>query len=85
MLWVRHSPAERRAVLLQVLPCVRLGTLGPRFVECLMHCDDFASPDMRNCRDYLSDIHQDLTLHRYQSIPTRRAPMKPLVICNITI
>ena len=82
MLWVRHAPIERRGVLSQVLPYVRLGTLGPCFIESLMHCEDFASTDMRDCQKYLSNVHQNLTSHDYSAIPPRRAPIKPLVICK---
>ncbi|CAF1588213.1 unnamed protein product [Rotaria sp. Silwood1] len=80
MQWVRHDPLNRRAELKELLPCVRFEFLEPSFLRNAMNCDDFAPPDMQHCRDYLSNVHENLTSHRYCHLPPRRAPIKPLVI-----
>ncbi len=83
MQWVRHDPLNRRAELAELLPCIRLQLLDPSFLRGVMNCDDFALPDMQRCLDYLSNVHENLTSHRYCRLPPHRAPIKPLVICKI--
>jgi len=82
MQWVRHDPVNRRGVLGELLPCIRLPLLDPSFLQGAMNSDDFSLPDMQPCRDYLSNIHENLTSHRYCHLPPHRAPIKPLVICK---
>ena len=81
MQWVRHDPLNRRAELAELLPGVRLEFLQPSFLRAVMKCDDFATPDMQCCRDYLSKVHKNLTSHQYCHLSPPRAPIKPLVIC----
>ncbi|CAF0875087.1 unnamed protein product [Adineta steineri] len=80
MQWVRHDPCNRRAELAEILPCIRLQFLDPSFLRGVMNCSDFAQPDMIVCREYLSNVHEKLTSHRYCRLPPHRAPVKPLVI-----
>lgn len=82
MQWVRHDPLNRRAELLEILPCIRLQLLDPLFLKDVINCDDFAPPDMQRCRDYLANAYENLTSHRYCRLPPHRAPIKPLVICK---
>lgn len=82
MQWVRHDPLNRRAELVEILPCIRLQFLDPSFLKGVIDGDEFAPPDMQRCRDYLSNVHDNLTSHRYSHLPLRRAPIKPLVICR---
>lgn len=81
MQWVRHDLVNRRAELLELLPCIRLHFLDPSFLRGVIEGDDFAQPDMERCREYICNVHENLTSHRYFQLPPRRAPMKPLVIC----
>jgi hypothetical protein len=81
MQWVRHDPLHRRAELEEILPCIRLQFLDPSFLRGVMNCDDFSE----HCREYLSNVHENLTSHRYCHLPPRRAPIKPLVICKFRI
>jgi hypothetical protein len=85
MQWVRHDPLNRRAELLEILPCIRLQLLDPLFLKGVINCDDFAPPDMQRCRDYLANAYENLTSHRYCRLPPHRAPIKPLVICMFEI
>ncbi|CAF1231262.1 unnamed protein product [Rotaria magnacalcarata] len=80
MQWVRHNPLNRRAELAELFPCIRFQFLEPSFLKKAMSCDDFSQPDMEPYRDYLSNVHEKLTSHRYCHLPPRRAPIKPLVI-----
>lgn len=82
MVWVRYDLANRRAVLEKLLKCIRLELLDPSFIREAMNCDDLSFPEMKPCRDYLSNIHQNLTSHRCCHLQAPRAPIKPLVICN---
>lgn len=82
MQWYRHDPAKRRDVMMQILPCIRLPLIDPTFLQRVMECDEFATADMKRCRDYLSNVREDLTSHRYCCLTRRRAPIKPLVICT---
>ena len=82
MQWMRHDPANRKDVMMQILPCIRLPLIAPAFLQGAMDCDEFATVDMKRCRDYLSTVHEDLTTHRYRCLPRRRAPIKPLVLCT---
>ncbi len=82
MQWVRHDPLNRNIHLEKLLPCIRLQFLDPSFLRGAMSCDEFAPPEMQQCRDYLSNVHKDLTSHRYCHLPARREPIKPLVICK---
>jgi hypothetical protein len=81
MQWIRHEPLNRRVKLGELLPCIRLQFLDPSFLCGVMNGDDFAPADMQEHRQYLSEVHKTLTSHRYCSLPPRRAPIKPLVIC----
>ena len=81
MQWLRHDPAKRRNVMMQILPYIRLPFLDPSFVQGAMECDEFTAADMRHCREYLSNVHAGLTAHRHRCLPRFRAPIKPLVIC----
>jgi hypothetical protein len=81
MQWVRHDLLNRRAELVEILPCIRLQFLDPLFLKDVINCDDFAPPDMRRCREYLAHAIDSLTSHRYFRLPAHRAPIKPLVIC----
>jgi hypothetical protein len=85
MQWVRHDPLNRRAELEEILPCIRLQFLDPSFLRGVIDYDEFAEPDMQRCRDYISNIHENLTSHRYCRLPPHRAPIKPLVICMYSI
>ncbi|CAF1230338.1 unnamed protein product [Rotaria sordida] len=80
MQWVRHDSLNRRAELAELLPCVRFEFLEPSFLRNIINCDDLAPADMKHCRDYLSNVHENLTSHRYCHLPPCRAPIKPLVI-----
>ncbi|CAF3272592.1 unnamed protein product [Rotaria socialis] len=80
MQWVRHDPLNRRAELLEILPCIRLEFLDPSFLKGVINCDDFTPPDMQRCRDYIASAYDNLTSHRYCHLPPHRAPIKPLVI-----
>jgi len=82
MQWVRHDLYNRRAELEEILPCIRLQFLDPSFLKGVINCDEFAPTDMQRCRDFLSNIHDNLISHRYCHLPARRAPIKPLVICR---
>jgi hypothetical protein len=85
MQWVRHDPLNRRAELVEILPCIRLQFLDPSFLKGVIDCEDFAPPDMQRCRDYLANAYESLTSHRYCRLPPHRAPIKPLVICKCVI
>jgi len=85
MQWVRHDPLNRRAELEEILPCIRLQFLDPSFLRGVINCDDFSEPCMKSVREYLSNVHENLTSHRYCHLPPRRAPIKPLVICKFRI
>ncbi|CAF0764574.1 unnamed protein product [Adineta ricciae] len=80
MQWVRHDVTNRRAELSEILPCIRLQFLDPLFLKDVINCDDFAPPDMQRCREFLANVYENLTSHRYFRLPPRRAPIKPLVI-----
>ncbi len=83
MQWVRHDPLNRRAELVEILPCIRLQLLDPSFLKGVINCEDFAPADMKRCRDYLANAYEKLTSHCYFRLPPRRAPIKPLVICMV--
>ncbi|CAF1195502.1 unnamed protein product [Adineta ricciae] len=80
MQWCRHDPANRRPQLGEVFPCIRFQLLEPSLIRRLISCDDFAPADMQRYREYLSNIHEKLTSHRYCRLPPHREPIKPLVI-----
>ncbi|CAF1171740.1 unnamed protein product, partial [Didymodactylos carnosus] len=80
MQWVRHDPIKRRSELEGLLPCVRLCFLPPSFLE-HAKCDEiYGTDDMRKCQEYLSQVYNKLTSHKYCRLPPRRQPIKPLVI-----
>ena len=76
--WVCYDEERRRPKLEHLLCAVRCHFLTPVFLkEQLMYCDVLKR--VPKCKDYLSRIFQDLTLHKKCNV-NRRKPCAPPVI-----
>ncbi len=75
--WVKFEETKRRVHLEQLLAAVRCHFLTPEFLkQQLKHCD--VVNNATTCKDYLTRIFQDLTLHR-RCPDKRRNPIGPPV------
>ena len=81
MRWVAHDMERRKSRLEHLLCAVRCHFLTPNFLQQqLKYCDILSKTPA--CRDYLSRIFQDLTMHK-KCTEKRRKPMSPPVIYTV--
>lgn len=77
--WVKHDCAQRRPYVTALLRAVRCHSLPPSFLQTqLQKCEILRSDS--HSQDYLSQIFQDLTLHRpTRDLPTRAPKVAQLI------
>ncbi|TKS68025.1 Kelch-like ECH-associated protein 1 [Collichthys lucidus] len=74
--WVRYDRENRRPYVQALLQAVRCHSLTPNFLQAQLQSLDWDP----QCKDYLSQIFQDLTLHKPTKVMSCRIPKVPQLI-----
>lgn len=77
--WVKYDCENRRPYIQALLRAVRCHSLTPNFLKLQLQRCEILRGDTR-CQDYLSQIFQDLTLHKPTRPPQGRIPNVPQFI-----
>lgn len=74
--WVRYDRERRRPYVQALLQAVRCHSLTPNFLQTQLQCLDWDP----QCKDYLAQIFQDLTLHKPTKVISCRTPKVPQLL-----
>ncbi|XP_035515627.1 kelch-like ECH-associated protein 1B [Morone saxatilis] len=74
--WVRYDRENRRPYVQALLQAVRCHSLTPNFLQAQLQSLDWDP----QCKDYLAQIFQDLTLHKPTKVISCRTPKVPQLI-----
>lgn len=74
--WVRYDRENRRPYVQALLQAVRCHSLTPNFLQAQLQSLDWDP----QCKDYLAQIFQDLTLHKPNKAISWRTPKVPQLI-----
>uniref|UniRef100_A0A672GDT6 Kelch-like ECH-associated protein 1b n=1 Tax=Salarias fasciatus TaxID=181472 RepID=A0A672GDT6_SALFA len=74
--WVRYDRENRRPYVQALLQAVRCHSLTPNFLQAQLQSLDWDP----QCKDYLAQIFQDLTLHKPTKVIPCRTPKVPQLI-----
>lgn len=74
--WVRYDRENRRPYVQALLQAVRCHSLTPNFLQAQLQSLDWDP----QCKDYLAQIFQDLTLHKPTKVYSCRTPKVPQLI-----
>jgi len=76
--WVRYDRENRRPYVQALLQAVRCHSLTPNFLQTQLQSLDWDWDPQ--CKDYLAQIFQDLTLHKPTKLNSCRTPKVPQLI-----
>ncbi|XP_067829035.1 kelch-like ECH-associated protein 1B isoform X2 [Heptranchias perlo] len=74
--WVQYDCENRRPYIHALIKTVRCHSLTPHFLQMQLQKCEILKSDSK-CKDYLSQIFQDLTLHKPTKVLPRRTPKVP--------
>ncbi|KAG5278834.1 hypothetical protein AALO_G00103240 [Alosa alosa] len=74
--WVQYDRTNRRPFVQALLQAVRCHSLTPHFLQLQLECHEWDA----QCKDYLAQIFQDLTLHKPTKCIPCRTPKVPQLI-----
>ncbi|XP_036404526.1 kelch-like ECH-associated protein 1B [Megalops cyprinoides] len=77
--WVQYDRENRRPYVQALLQAVRCHSLTPHFLQLQLQRCEVLKWDAQ-CKDYLSQIFQDLTLHKPTKVMSCRTPKVPQLI-----
>ncbi|MBN3305814.1 KEAP1 protein, partial [Amia calva] len=77
--WVKYDSENRRPYIQALLRAVRCHSLTPHFLQLQLQKCELLKGDSQ-CKDYLAQIFQDLTLHKPTTVLSCRTPKVPQLI-----